>query len=95
MKNINIYSNGESTNEFKKYNKDMKKTGIDSSFFDKLNNEISNGLKLTVISNRYEKKALRNFPRKPTETTVEHIDARNYACYMSSIGFFGGRVYNS
>lgn len=95
MNNVKIYGANELSVEFKEYNKTMKKAGIDSWLFDTINAFIKNGGKLTVTTNRYEKGIRKNFPKNPTTSELENIDARNYACYMSSIGFFGDRVYKS
>lgn len=95
METIKIYGMNELSTEFKEYNKTMKRAGIDSFLFDTINQFLKSGGKLEVTSNRYEKQGRKNFPKNPTTTEKEVISARNYACYMSSIGFFGDKVYKS
>ncbi|MCM1233873.1 MAG: hypothetical protein NC489_27515 [Ruminococcus flavefaciens] len=92
---VTIYPCGQLGREFAEYDTTFKKLGIDSYLFERINAFIADGGHLTVISNRYEKLGRKNFPKNPTETETEEINARNYACYLSSIGFFGDRVYKS
>lgn len=93
---VTIYPQGELCKEFAEYNKIMlKKAGIDSWIFERINNFLAGGGHLTVTENRYEKQGRKNFPKKPTTSEEHEADARNYACYLSSIGFFGDRIYES
>ena len=92
---IKIYGENELSAEFKEYNNTMKKAGIDSWLFDEINQFLKSGGKLTVTCNRYEKLGRKNFPKTPTISETEIIDARNYACYISSIGVFKDRIYKN
>lgn len=93
---VTIYPQGELCKEFSEYNKIMsKKADITSELFEDINAFLAKGGHLTVICNRYEKQGRKNFPKNPTTTKTEEIDARNYACYLSSIGFFGDRIFKS
>ena len=75
--------------EFQGYEEALKKHNIYLSDFDILNEYYE----ITLIEKTYKKLGRKNFPKKPTEEKNEKISARQYACYMSSIGFFGDRVY--
>lgn len=48
--------------------------------------------KITLTKNTYKKLGRKHFPKKPTETETEYIDARQYAIYISSIGYHEDRV---
>lgn len=74
--------------EFKSYAAEIKKCGL--SLYDIDN--IAANYKVTMTQETYEKLGRKNFPKKPTETEIEEIDARQLACYLSSISFFGDRV---
>ena len=74
--------------EFKGYEKELKKCGL--SLYDIDN--IAANYKITMTQETYEKLGRKNFPRKATETETQEINARQLACYLSSISFFGDRV---
>lgn len=76
--------------EFKQYESLFKKYNLFLSDFNTLENYT-----ITMTENRYEKLGRKNFPKNPTTTKTEVITARQYACYMSSIGFFKDRVENT
>lgn len=74
--------------EFKQYEELFKKHNLYLSDLQTLEQNYI----ITVETNRFEKLGRKHFPKKATETTKEVITARQYALYMSSIGFFGDRV---
>ena len=74
--------------EFKGYKEEIKKCGL--SLYD-LDN-IAVNYKITMTKEIYEKLGRKNFPRKATETETVEINARQLACYLSSISFFNDRV---
>ena len=74
--------------EFKGYKEEIKKCGV--SLYD-LDN-IAVNYKITMTKEIYEKLGRKNFPRKATETETTVINARQLACYLSSISFFNDRV---
>lgn len=74
--------------EFKNYAEVIKKHNLYLSDFDTLEQNYT----ITMTQNTYEKLGRKNFPRKATSTETQEISARQYACYMTSIGFFGDRV---
>lgn len=79
--------------EFTEYNKAMAKWNVYGSTLDDIERLIESGkLEITMTEKRYEKGNLKGFPRKPTEEKSEVIKARNYACYISSIGCFNDKV---
>ena len=73
---------------FNQYQKAFKKVDVTLSDLEKLEQNYI----ITLQTNRFEKLGRKNFPTKPTEQTEEQITARQYALYLSSIGFFGDRV---
>ncbi len=77
--------------EFKQYEKEIKKHNLYLSDFDTLDINYT----ITLQEDTYKKLGRKNFPKKATETKIEIISARQYACYMTSIGFFKDRVTNS
>lgn len=74
--------------EFKEYEKFFNKYNLSGG---KLN-DLDENYQIIMTENRYELGNRKNFPKKPTETKTEVITARNYACYITSIGFFKDRV---
>ena len=74
--------------EFKGYAKEFKKCGLSLYDID----DIAVNYKVTMTQEKYEKLGRKNFPRKATETEVKEINARQLACYLSSISFFNDRV---
>ena len=74
--------------EFKGYEKELKKCGLYLYDLDR----IAVNCKITMTQETYEKLGRKNFPRKATETETQEINARQLACYLSSISFFGDRV---
>ena len=74
--------------EFKNYGEAIKKHNLYLSDFDNLEQNYV----ITMTENVFEKLGRKHFPRKATATETKEITARNYACYMTSIGFFGDRV---
>lgn len=77
--------------EFKGYKEMLGKQNIFLSDFDNLNENYT----ITMTQNTYKKLGRKNFPTKPTETETKEITARQYACYLTSIGFFGDKVYKT
>ena len=75
--------------EFKGYNKTMAKVNVSGSTLDTLNGA---GYTITMTENRYTLGGRKGFPKKPQESITETITARQYACYITSIGFFKDRV---
>lgn len=75
--------------EFKEYRKTLHKIGMDGYDLDTLDN---GKYEITLIENRYEKLGRKHFPKNPTTTETSTITARQYACYITSIGFFRDRV---
>ena len=74
--------------EFKGYEKEFKKCGL--SLYD-LDNIAAN-YKITMTQEIYKKLGRKYFPRKATETETQEINARQLACYLSSISFFKDRI---
>ena len=74
--------------EFKGYATEIKKCGLSLYELD----NIAANYKITMTKETYEKLGRKNFPRKATETETREINARQLACYLSSISFFGDRV---
>lgn len=89
MENVTI----RLSEEFEQYNKAMSKYNVYGSTLDRLNEMIESGThKLFLSEKRYEKQGRKGFPRKPTSENVSEIKARNYACYISTIGGFSDKV---
>ena len=76
--------------EFKNYGDTIKKHNLYLSDFDTLEQNYI----ITMTENVFEKLGRKHFPRKATTTETKEISARQYACYMTSIGWFGDRVEN-
>ena len=74
--------------EFKDYEKEIKKCGL--SLYD-LDNIAAN-YKVTMTQETYKKLGRKYFPKKATETETQEINARQLACYLSSISFFKDRI---
>ena len=74
--------------EFKGYKEEIKKSGL--SLYD-LDN-IATNYKITMTQETYKKLGRKYFPRKATETETVEINARQLACYLSSISFFKDRI---
>jgi len=78
--------------EFKQYSKAMAKINVYGSTLDTLDTK---EYKITLIENRYTRNDQKLFSRNPQEVTTKTITARQYACYITSIGFFKDRVYKN
>ena len=74
--------------EFKGYATEIKKCGLSLYELD----NIAANYKITMTQEIYKKLGRKYFPRKATEVWVRDINARQLACYLSSISFFGDRV---
>lgn len=75
--------------EFKGYKNIFHKCGIDLYDLDHMDQYYQ----ITMTTEMYEKKAgNKTISKKPTETKTEIIDARQFACYLSGICFFGDRI---
>jgi len=75
--------------EFKDYNRVMAHLNVFGSTLDDLNSEgyvITLTTKIWYLENRVA------FSKKPQIIETENITARQYACYISSVGFFNDRV---
>ena len=77
--------------EFSEYNKALAKINVYGSTLDTLNNE---KYTITLTEKRWELGTRKNFSRKPQMEEKRVITARQYACYITSIGFFRDRVQN-
>ena len=77
--------------EFKDYSKQLAKLNVYGSDIDYL----EGFTKITITEEVFEKLGRKNFPRKATSTEVKETTARQYLCYLTSIGFFGDRVEKS
>ena len=75
--------------EFADYNKAMAKVNVYGSTLDTLNN---GSYRIIMTQNDYYLEGRKAFSRKPQKTEIQEITARQYACYISSIGFFGDRI---
>jgi hypothetical protein len=75
--------------EFKGYSRSMAKIGIYGSTLDTLNDGSYDITLTTKTWYRGERKA---FSKNPQVTETGKISARQYACYVSSVGFFRDRV---
>ena len=74
--------------EFKGYKEEIKKCGLYLTDLDNMDGRY----KITMTKETYEKLGRKYFPRKATETETQEINARQLACYLSSISFFKDRV---
>ena len=74
--------------EFKNYAVEIKKSGLSLYDLDNMDRRY----KITMTKETYEKLGRKYFPRKATETETVEINARQLACYLSSISFFKDRV---
>ena len=88
--NVTIYANGDLYKEFKQYDRVTARVNIDSSTYEKINECIKNGGKVFVTVERFSRIG-RKYSRFSTESETRCISAREYACIMSSIGFFNSR----
>ena len=75
--------------EFKEYNKEMAKLNVYGSTLDTLDSG-SYDIKLTTKTWYLEDR--KSFSKKPQMIESEDITARQYACYISSVGFFRDRI---
>ena len=73
--------------EFANYERELKKLNVWSEI-----EYLEQYWKIILTEERFEKLGRKCFPKKPTEVTEEEITARQYLCYLTSIGFFGDRV---
>lgn len=92
MKNTNVQLNNmvAVSEEFKGYEKQLKSLNVYLSKLD----DLKSNYEITMVKKTYEKLGRKNFPRKATKEETQIIDARQYACFLTSIGFFGDRVVN-
>lgn len=90
MKKTVIFKDGELYQEFKAYDRVMKRANVDSFTFEKVNNLIKNGGRVIVTIERYNRRGAKYNALVESET--RDIDAREYACIMSSIGFFHSKL---
>lgn len=74
--------------EFAGYKKQVEKCGLYLSKLDELNEFYT----ITLTEEHYKKLGRKNFPKNPTTTETKEITARQFACYITSIGFFGDRI---
>ena len=77
--------------EFKSYEKELKKVGFSLYDLDLIGDRYN----VTMKEKRFEKRGRKTYGKYPVEEKEESITARDFACYMSSIGFFGDRVEKS
>lgn len=89
MKKTVIFEDGELYQEFKAYDRAMKRANVDSFTFEKVNNLIKNGGRVVMTIERYNRRGAKYNALVESET--KDIDAREYACIMSSIGYFKSR----
>jgi hypothetical protein len=75
--------------EFSQYNRSMAKIGIYGSTLDALND---GSYAITLTTKTWYRGEHKAFSRSPQVTETGKITARQYACYVSSIGFFRDRV---
>jgi hypothetical protein len=75
--------------EFKEYNLAMAKLKVYGSTLDDLNN---GNYIITLTTKIWHLGGCKYFPKQPSEVETEEITARQYACYVSSVGFFNDRV---
>ena len=73
--------------EFANYERELKKLNVWSEI-----EWLEQYGKIVLTEEHFEKLGRKCFPKKPTEVTEEEISARQYLCYLTSIGFFGDRV---
>ena len=66
----------------------MDKLGLYGAALDIL----ADSYRITMTENYYHLGERKAFPRKPQQSETYQISARNYACYVTSIGFFRDRV---
>ena len=84
MKNTNALSQ-----EFKSYNEMMAKLGVYGSTLDELNN---GEFTITLTTKTWYSENSKNFSKNPQSTKTEVITDRQYACYITSVGFFHDRI---
>ena len=75
--------------EFRSYNKSMAKLGVSGSTLDDLSNS---DYTIMLTTKTWHLEHRKSFSKKPQSVKSESITARQYACYISSIGFFRDRV---
>ena len=75
--------------EFASYNRQMAKWGVYGSTLDTLNN---GNYAITLTTKTWNLGGRKCFSRDPQSVETETITARQYACYISSVGFFRDRV---
>ena len=85
MENNNILL----SQEFSVYNRAMAEVNVFGSTLDNLNN---GDYAITVTTKTWYKEQRARFPAVPQLIETEEITARQYACYISSIGFFKDEV---
>lgn len=88
--NVIIYARGKLYKEFKQYDRVTARVNVDSSTYEKINEYIKNGGKVLVTVERFARVGSK-YARYATESETRCISAREYACIMSSIGFFKSR----
>jgi hypothetical protein len=77
--------------EFADYNRTMARLNVYGSTLDALN---GGGYTITLTTRTWNKGSRQAFARNPDTTETESITARQYACFVSSVGFFRDRVSN-
>ena len=87
MKNITIAL----SQEFKEYNHSMSKLNVYGSTLDTLD---SGSYTITLTTKTWDLGSRKGFSKNPQSTETEIITARQYACFVSSIGFFNDRTNN-
>ena len=75
--------------EFKEYNREMSQYGVYGSTLDDLD---SGSYDIMLTTKTWYLEDRKSFSKKPQMNESEDITARQYACYISSIGFFLDRV---
>ena len=85
---MKTYTNALSQ-EFKDYNRAMAKVNVYGSTLDSLN---SGDYTIVLTTRTWHIESRKNFSKNPQSVETENITARQYACYITSIGFFGDRV---
>ena len=75
--------------EFKAYNGAMAKLNIYGSTLDDLN---SGHYVIRLTTKTWYLGGRKSFSRNPQRVETEEVTARQYACYVSSVGFFRDRV---
>jgi hypothetical protein len=78
--------------EFKNYNSILAKLQVFGSMLDDFNN---GNYVITLTTKIWYLESRKDFSKIPQSIEAEEITARQYACYITSIGFFNDRVSRS